>query len=188
MSKINSKTEKRQRRHRRVRAKIQGTLAKPRLCVFRSNKAMYAQLVDDSKGVTLASASSLSIKNKKMMEKAIAVGEQIAKEAKDKKISKVAQVFTSHRGFIHSLTFCLLISILLAVFIPILAIGFFLGFSLHLLADSFTKMGITPFWPYSRKAQGVLNTGGVVEKGIFFIFIFRFSNLSRIRSSGCPEI
>jgi len=50
---------------------------------------MYAQLVDDSKGVTLASASSLSIKNKKMMEKAIAVGEQIAKEAKDKKISKV---------------------------------------------------------------------------------------------------
>ena len=89
MSKINSKTEKRQRRHRRVRAKIQGTLAKPRLCVFRSNKAMYAQLVDDSKGVTLASASSLSIKNKKMMEKAIAVGEQIAKEAKDKKISKV---------------------------------------------------------------------------------------------------
>jgi len=90
----------------------------------------------------------------------------------NKKISKVAQVFTSHRGFIHSLTFCLLISILLAVFIPILAFSFFLGFSLHLLADSFTKMGITPFWPYSRKAQGVLNTGGVVEKGIFFIFIF----------------
>ena len=50
--------------------------------------------------------------------------------------------------------------------------GFFLGYSLHLLADSFTKAGITPFWPYSRIAKGHLITGGVVEKGIFFMFVF----------------
>src|SRR3989344_5552098 len=64
------------------------------------------------------------------------------------------------------------VSILLAVFAPLAVFGFFLGYSLHLLADSFTKAGITPFWPYSRIAKGHLITGGVVEKGIFFMFVF----------------
>ena len=89
-----------------------------------------------------------------------------------KPISKVVQVFTIHRGFIHSMTFCIAVSILLAVFAPLAVFGFFLGYSLHLLADSFTKAGITPFWPYSRIAKGHLITGGVVEKGIFFMFVF----------------
>ena len=86
--------------------------------------------------------------------------------------AKLVQVVTEHRGFIHSLTFCVLISVILSVFVPILAFGFFLGYSLHLLTDSFTRMGITPFWPYSRIAKGHLITGGVVEKGIFFMFVF----------------
>ena len=89
-----------------------------------------------------------------------------------RKLAKVAQVFTEHRGFIHSLTFCLIFSVLLAIFLPLFAFGFFLGYSLHLLADSFTKMGISPFWPYSRRAHGMLKTGGMVERGLFFVFTF----------------
>lgn len=89
MSNINTKKEKRDRRHRRVRAKVVGTSERPRLSVFRSNKDLYAQIINDEKGVTLASASSIGIKGKKMMEKAVIVGETIAKNAKDKKITKV---------------------------------------------------------------------------------------------------
>jgi len=55
------KHEKRFRRHKRVRAKIFGTAARPRLCVFRSAKYIYAQLVDDEKSMTLASASDLEL-------------------------------------------------------------------------------------------------------------------------------
>ena len=87
------------------------------------------------------------------------------------KFSKLTQVFTVHRGFIHSLTFCFLVSVVLAVFLPVLAFGFFLGYSIHLISDSFTKSGITPFWPYSRKAHGLITTGGVTERAVFFVFV-----------------
>ena len=53
-----SKSDRRRRIHNRVRRKVQGTAQRPRLAVFRSNKAIYCQLIDDSKGVTLAAASS----------------------------------------------------------------------------------------------------------------------------------
>ena len=53
-----SKTDRRRRIHNRVRRKVQGTAQRPRLAVFRSNKAIYCQVIDDSKGITLASASS----------------------------------------------------------------------------------------------------------------------------------
>jgi len=76
------KQEKRKRRHRRVRAKIKGTEEVPRLCVFRSNKYIYAQIIDDEKGKTLASA-------KAELNKADKVGESIAKKAIDQKINKV---------------------------------------------------------------------------------------------------
>jgi inner membrane protein len=87
------------------------------------------------------------------------------------KASKTLQVFTEHRGMFHSITICLLLTLILSFFIPKLAFGFFLGYSMHLLADGFTKAGITPFWPYSRKAKGMLKVGGVAEKGIFFTFV-----------------
>jgi inner membrane protein len=85
--------------------------------------------------------------------------------------AKVVQVFTEHRGMLHSLTLAVVIAFVLSLFFPKFAFGFFIGFSVHLLADSFTKQGITPFWPYSRKAHGVIGTGGVVEKGIFAAFV-----------------
>jgi len=55
---------KRIRRHKKIRAKISGTGEIPRLCVFRSNKHIYAQLVDDEKGITLVSASDFDVKSK----------------------------------------------------------------------------------------------------------------------------
>lgn len=79
-------------RHKRVRNKISGTASRPRLSVFRSNKGVYAQLIDDVKGVTLAAASTM---DKEVSEKhsniksAQEVGSLIAKRAKDLKIEEV---------------------------------------------------------------------------------------------------
>ena len=56
---MKTRTEARTRRHTRVRKKVQGTAARPRLAVFRSNKHIYAQLIDDDAGRTLASASTM---------------------------------------------------------------------------------------------------------------------------------
>ncbi len=78
----------RERRKKRVRAKVFGVADKPRLSVFRSNKYITAQLIDDAKGVTLAAATSQNAKGKSVLEKAKAVGVSIAEQAKAKKISK----------------------------------------------------------------------------------------------------
>ena len=94
------KKEKRERRHKRVRAKIKGTSSVPRLCVFRSNNHIYAQLIDDSSNKIILSVSDIQIKDKKNKPngkeelkgkkmKAFFVGKEIAKKAMDKKIEKV---------------------------------------------------------------------------------------------------
>lgn len=83
------KTEKRDRRRKRIKAKVFGTSEKPRFSIFRSNKYITAQLIDDVKGVTLASATSKTVTGKSMNEKAKAVGVAIAEAAKSKKITKV---------------------------------------------------------------------------------------------------
>ena len=89
MATIKSKLEQRQRRHRRIRAKVSGTAVRPRLSVFRSNKGVYAQLIDDEKAVTLAAASSLKIEGKGgALVKAKTVGKVIAESAKAKKIEQ----------------------------------------------------------------------------------------------------
>lgn len=91
VSKTDRKFE-RQRRHKRVRNKISGTAECPRLCMFRSNKGIYAQIIDDVKQTTLVSASTLDkeIKTKKAnKEAAKEVGSLIAKRAKEKKIKDV---------------------------------------------------------------------------------------------------
>lgn len=80
---------KREARKNRIRAKISGTADRPRLAVFKSNKFIYVQLVDDTKGNTLAAADSKSVKTGTQLEKAKKVGESIAKIAKDKGIDKV---------------------------------------------------------------------------------------------------
>lgn len=82
--------KKRIKRHKRVRAKVSGTKKKPRLCVFRSAKHIYAQLVDDETGKTMLSADDLEIKgNKKKVEVAEEVGKLIAKKAVEKQMKEV---------------------------------------------------------------------------------------------------
>lgn len=105
------KREKQQRRHKRVRVKISGTAEAPRLCVFRSAKYIYAQLIDDQKRKTIIAVDDRKIKREKInpvrdfkkrretkkgqisngakIDKAWKVGKLIAKEAIKKKIKKV---------------------------------------------------------------------------------------------------
>lgn len=86
------KIEKRKRRKKRIRKKVFGTKERPRLCVFRSLKHIYAQLIDDESGQVIASASDREIEKKenlKKIEKAKEVGKLIAQKAKNLKIEKV---------------------------------------------------------------------------------------------------
>ena len=92
MVKSFNSNEQRLKRHRRVRAKISGTAQRPRLNVFRSNKHIYAQLIDDVNGVTLASASTMDKGfegNGGNKEAARKVGQAIAKAAAENNIEEV---------------------------------------------------------------------------------------------------
>ena len=87
-----SRAEIREKKHRRLRHHINGTATTPRLAVFRSNKHMYAQIIDDTVGKTLVSASTLDkeVKTKYAnKEAAKEVGTLIAKKAKEHKIENV---------------------------------------------------------------------------------------------------
>ena len=85
------KREARIRRHARVRKTVSGTKEMPRLNVFRSNNAIYAQVIDDVAGATLVSSSTLELKIKKggNIEAAKAVGKDVAEKCKKAKIKKV---------------------------------------------------------------------------------------------------
>ena len=80
-------------RHARVRTKLSGTAEKPRLNVYRSNKHIYAQIIDDVKGVTLAQASSqdkdIANTSASKVDLATTVGQEIAKKANDKGIKEI---------------------------------------------------------------------------------------------------
>jgi len=89
MEKSQYKTEMRTRRHNRLRHKVSGTAERPRLAVFRSNMFVYAQLIDDVAGKTLASADSRKEKSGTAVEKAKIVGAEIAKKAGAAKITEV---------------------------------------------------------------------------------------------------
>jgi len=84
-----TKHEQRERRHRRVRAKVVGTAERPRLAVFKSNTRLVAQIIDDERGVTLAAVSSAAEKAKTPRERAEAAAKTLAKLAAGKNISKV---------------------------------------------------------------------------------------------------
>ena len=81
---VQTKEQKRLRRHRRVRAKVIGTAARPRLSVRRSNRGLFAQLVDDESGRTLAAAqwTESDVRSLKPMEQATRVGALLAERAK----------------------------------------------------------------------------------------------------------
>jgi large subunit ribosomal protein L18 len=94
MAKILSKEDRRQRIHRRIRHSLHGTSERPRLCVNRSLKHTYAQIIDDSQGMTLVAASTLDLGGKKAenganIAAARKVGELVAERAKEKGIASV---------------------------------------------------------------------------------------------------
>ena len=96
MDRQKAKRKRQLRRRRHVRKRIVGTAERPRLTVFRSNKHIYAQLIDDLAGKTLAAATSNSVTLRDAapaggnVKAAVAVGTKLAEEAKSKGISKAA--------------------------------------------------------------------------------------------------
>ena len=99
--------------------------------------------------------------------------------------TKFVQFLVKHRGVLHSFTFCVFVSIVFAFFLPVLALPFFIAYSLHLFADSFTVSGIRPFWPLKNKSSWKLRTGSYGETSLFvvllivdiFLVIFMFINI-----------
>ena len=84
---MESKTTQRKRRHARVRAKVKGTATRPRLSVFKSSKYIYAQIIDDEKGITIASASDHEILRPEKH------------RVKDAKASKIEKARLAHLSF-----------------------------------------------------------------------------------------
>ena len=91
--KIKTSAHERYRRHLRVRKKVQGTPERPRLVVFRSSKHIYAQLVDDQRGVTLTgvadTSEGIAVEGKGKVARSFALGRLIAAKAKEQGIVKV---------------------------------------------------------------------------------------------------
>jgi len=90
----NKKKINREKRHRRIRGKVKGTKTRPRLSIFRSNQHIYAQLIDDEKGVTLVAANDLELKKVEKEKKtkstlAKEVGQLIAKKAVKQQIKEI---------------------------------------------------------------------------------------------------
>ena len=91
--------EKRIRRHSRIRSKVSGTSSKPRLSVFRSNREIIAQLINDEKGETLAYVWTKKMKGKTLKERSVEAGKEIAKIAGTKKIKDIC---FDRGGFIYT--------------------------------------------------------------------------------------
>lgn len=95
MPRYTTSRERRERRHKRVRRRVSGTQERPRLSVFRSLQHIYAQVIDDTRGVTLAAASTLEpdvakqLDGKTKTAEAQIVGELIAKRAKERGVERV---------------------------------------------------------------------------------------------------
>lgn len=78
-----------ERRHNRIRAKVAGSPERPRLCVYKSNRYVHAQIIDDAAGKTLVSGSTKEMGKDKKMEAAKKLGSELAKRAKAAGITKV---------------------------------------------------------------------------------------------------
>jgi large subunit ribosomal protein L18 len=84
-----TKTQQRNRRHKRVRAKVIGTASRPRLSIYKSNTRLTAQIIDDAKGVTIAAVSSRDAQGKTPRERAEAAAATLAKDAGAKGVKAV---------------------------------------------------------------------------------------------------
>jgi membrane-bound metal-dependent hydrolase YbcI (DUF457 family) len=88
-----------------------------------------------------------------------------------KKIFRPFQFFVKHRGILHSFTLLLALTLILAFFVPVIALPFFLGYGLHIFMDSFTVDGVAPFYPYKKRVYGSVKNGSKIENFIFVSFI-----------------
>jgi large subunit ribosomal protein L18 len=100
MIKSQNKKAQTQKKHRRIRNKISGTPECPRLAVHKSGKHIYAQIIDDTQGLTLASSSSVELKAGKIADTEVAqkVGTELAKAAKQ---AKIGDVVFDRGGFVY---------------------------------------------------------------------------------------
>lgn len=89
----------------------------------------------------------------------------------NKKIARPLQFFTQHRGIIHSLTFAIVLSLIISFFSPKIALPFFVGYGIHVFVDAFTVDGVQPFWPYKAESRGLLKTGRHSEAVLFLFFV-----------------
>lgn len=96
MEKTQYKQTKRVVRHNRIRAKVVGTAARPRLAVFRSNRFVYAQLINDETGTTLAALDTRTTKGATLTERSTAVGVALAEKAK---VAGISEVVFDRGGF-----------------------------------------------------------------------------------------
>lgn len=80
MSLSREKLIAREKRKKRIKKKIQGTLARPRLCIYKSNRYIYAQIIDDLRGITLVSVSSLKYKKERKNYKSVDIARKVGKE------------------------------------------------------------------------------------------------------------
>jgi len=102
-----------------------------------------------------------------------------------RKIFRPIQFLFGHRGFLHSFTFLFLLTFFFVLFIPVIAFPLFLGYSLHLFADSFTIQGIRPFYPLKKTYAGKFKTGGKIDLMLFisiliidlFVFFTKILNI-----------
>ncbi len=99
MSNFQSKTINRNRRHARVRSQVIGTQVRPRLSVFRSNRYIYAQVINDETGTTLVSAHDMKDTKGKKLERATRIGTEIAESAKK---AGITQVVFDRGGFMYT--------------------------------------------------------------------------------------
>jgi membrane-bound metal-dependent hydrolase YbcI (DUF457 family) len=86
-------------------------------------------------------------------------------------LKSIGKIFSPFNKILRSYTLLVAISIILALFYPILALPFFLGYSFTLSLDTFTKEGIQPFWPSKKKTSGHIETGNRVDRTIFYVLI-----------------
>ena len=88
-----------------------------------------------------------------------------------RKVFRPLQFFVSHRGFLHTFVFLGLVSFIFYLFLPIVMLGFALGYGSHLVADSLTIQGIKPFYPFKRRWHWRIKTGGKLEVVLFVGFL-----------------
>jgi inner membrane protein len=89
-----------------------------------------------------------------------------------KPLASMFNFLLGHRGMIHSLVGAFIIYLLFMLFFGSTYAGaVFIGYSSHLFLDSFTPMGIRPFWPLKPKLNGIVRSGGIFELILFFLFL-----------------